>query len=314
MVTISTVQNLPLDLLRCPITGSNLHRLADGRLSADGGRCYMINPDGLPLFASESASGDARRQELHYDFVASAYLKNLSYPHTREYMAFLDRMFLEAMGDRSIGTTAEICCGRGDAFMLVGGRVSRGVGVDISTAMLREAMKNSLAPNISFVQGDATRLPLASNSFDSVFMLGGIHHVNDRSALFSEVYRILRPGGMFYFREPLSDFFLWRWLRAVIYRLSPALDHETERPLLREETEWPLRQAGLELAHWKTHGVVGFCLFMNSDILIVNKLFRYVPGIDRITRLSTRFDEMITSLPFLQHVGLQVVGVARKSV
>ena len=166
--------------------------------------------------------------------------------------------------------------------------------------------------NFLFIQGDATQLPIASEQFTSVFMFGGIHHVSDRQRLFQEVFRILRPGGRFYFREPVSDFFLWRWIRAVVYRLSPALDDKTERPLLWRETVPVLERAGFTLKSWDTYGFLGFCLFMNSDVLIFNRLFRFVPGIRFLTRLSTHIDDLTCRLPGLRHAGLQVVGVAQK--
>ena len=252
---------------------------------------------------------DARRQREHYDRVAHAYIENLGYPHTEEYQAYLDRELLALLQER-LGVAAEICCGRGEAFRLVGERVSQGLGIDVSGAMLRAARRD--LPRFAFVQGDATRLPVAGGVLDSVVMLGGIHHVNDRAGLFAEVFRVLKPGGRFYFREPVSDFFLWRALRAVIYRLSPALDHQTERPLLRAETVPPLEQAGFRVLAWKTRGFLGFCFFMNSDVLVFNRLFRFVPGIRALTRGAARLDDWCVRLPGLGNAGLQVYGVAEK--
>src|SRR5262249_53998825 len=154
-----------------------------------------------------------------------------------------------------------------------------GVGVDVSLSMLEAARRDLPADRIKLMQGDATSLPLASGRFDTVVMLGGIHHVSDRKRLFSEVQRILKPGGRFLWREPVSDFSPWRAIRAMIYRLSPTLDHETERPLLWRETVEPLEAAGLRLEAWRTCGFLGFCLLMNSDVLVVNRVFRFVPGI-----------------------------------
>jgi len=299
-------------LLRCPETGAPLDLRGD-RLKARGqDRVYPISPTGIPLFAERFCSPDARAQQAHYEAIAKIYVENLAYPHTQEYMAYLDRALFKALAEERLGVVAEICCGRAEAFQLLHERIERGIGVDISVSMLEAAQRDCGAPQLAFVQGDATSLPLAGNSFDNVFMLGGIHHVNDRAALFAEVARILRPGGRFYFREPVSDFVVWRALRAIIYRVSPTLDHKTERPLLWRETVPVLEQAGLACEHWTTHGFLGFCIFMNSDVLVFNRLFRYLPGIRALTRLAARFDAAILSLPFMRYAGLQVVGAARK--
>jgi SAM-dependent methyltransferase len=162
------------------------------------------------------------------------------------------------------------------------------------------------------VQGEATNVPMADACVDLVIMLGGIHHVPDRERLFREVHRILRPGGHFLFREPLSDLFLWRWVRGVIYRLSPSLDADTERPLSRHDTEPILEAAGLTLEEWRPCGLLGYCLLMNSDVLVVNRLLRFVPGIASFTRFMAHVDHHLLSIPDLQVAGLQVVGRARR--
>lgn len=302
-----------LELLRCPITGGGL--LEDGNaLSttiANGPR-YEITATGLPLFAQSSLSEDGLKQQAHYDRIAKDYLANLGYPHTQEYMAALDRSLLSCVSPNSLGTTAEICCGRGEAFHLLQDRIQCGVGVDVSVSMLEAAQTEHQRRPIRFVQGDATMLPLRSAAFDNVFMLGGIHHVSDRPQLFFEIERILKPGGTFYFREPVSDLALWRWMRAVIYRLSATLDHETERPLRHCEVAPLLENSGLRLTQWATHGFLGFCLFMNSDVLIFNRSFRFVPGIRRITRFFAKLDNWALGLPGMHNAGLQVIGKAEK--
>lgn len=186
------------------------------------------------------------------------------------------------------------------------------MGFDISARMLEAARRENPDPKVLFVQGDATALPVADGAFDTVFILGGIHHVNDRAALFAEVRRTLAPGGRLVFREPLNDFLLWRLLRGAIYKLSPALDEATERPLRERTTRSALETAGLRVIAWQPCGLLGFCLFMNSDVLVANRLLRYVPGIRALTRGFTRLDGLLLALPFLRRAGLQVVGVAEK--
>ena len=119
--------------------------------------------------------------------------------------------------------------------------------------------------------------------------------------------------GRFYFREPVSDFFLWRWIRAVVYRLSPALDDETKRPFLWRETVPLLENVGFRIKSWDTYGFLGFCLFMNSDVLVFNRLFRFVPGIRFSVRISTRIDDFIRRFPGFRRERLQVVALRRKA-
>lgn len=281
-------------------------------ITASGRHRYPITSSGIPLFATQIISAEAKRQQQHYDKVAAAYVENLSYPHTEEYFRYLDGALLAVVGDGPLGATAEICCGRGEAIRLIGDRVSHGIGVDISQAMLEAAQRDLRRPELLFVQGDATMLPLQASRFDHVFMLGGIHHVNDRRALFREVFRILKPRGRFIYREPVSDFFLWRWLRAVIYRVSPALDAGTERPLRHADTVPVLEQAGLRSRVWRTYGFLGGALLLNSDVLVFNRAFRFLPGIRGLTRAMAKLDDWTVRLPPLRHAGLQVIGMAEK--
>ncbi len=306
-LTLSTVTAL----LRCPHGGGRVTRDGNG-LVAESGRRYPVTESGIALFGEEDISPDAAAQQKHYDTIASAYVRNLEYPHTREYMSYLDGAFMAALGDWPVGVTAEICCGRGEAFRLLRDRIEIGVGLDISRTMLEEAQRDLANARLAFVQGDATRMPLADSAFDTVFMFGGIHHVPARDQLFREVFRILRPGGRFYYREPVSDFVLWRALRAVIYRISPTLDHLTERPLLSRETIPVLEAAGLRPLGWHTYGFIGFCLFMNSDVLFINRPLRFMPGIRAVTRGAVALDELTRRLPGMATRGLQVVGMAEK--
>jgi SAM-dependent methyltransferase len=301
-----------LRLLQSPLDGARLRAEPGALVAEESGRRFPVAPGGIPLFAEAFCSAEGRVQQAHYDAIAAKYFENLAYPHTEAYMGYLDRALLEAVDRQALGTIAEICCGSGEAFKLLGSSIGIGVGVDLSLNMLQTGRRKNPAENLHFVQGDATRLPLVDDAFDSVFMLGGIHHVGDRRALFSEIRRILKPGGRFYFREPLNDFWLWQVLRAVIYRLSPTLDHRTERPLRWTETVPALRTVGFQMQLWQPVGLIGFCLFMNSDVLVVNRLFRFVPGIQSIVRAFCRLDERMLRLRALGPAGLQVVGVAVK--
>lgn len=297
--------------LRCPRTGLPLHREGEWLVAADDSHRYRLDESGIPVFAEEFNTPASQAQLLHFERVADRYLAGLQEPHTREYEAYLNRVLLDLIGERPLGLTGELCCGHAPGCALLRQRMTAGVAVDIALNMLHHAARRFPDDrDLLFVQGDATRLPLADDLLDTVVILGGIHHVPDRLGLFREIRRVLKPGGVCYFREPLNDLFLWRWLRAPIYRFSPQLDHTTERPLTSADTLPLLREAGLVTQQWRSAGVIGFCLFMNSDVLVFNRLFRYVPGIRTITRWVARLDDAITRRS--PSAGLQVFGVAVK--
>ena len=51
------------------------------------------------------------------------------------------------------------------------------------------------AANVDFVEGEAERLPFEDGSFDVVISNGVIDLVPDKDAVFSEIFRVLAPGG-----------------------------------------------------------------------------------------------------------------------
>src|SRR5579863_8382823 len=86
-----------LALLRCPETGGSLVQ-EDGRLKTRArDHDYAISSSGIPLFAAQFCSDEARLQQAHYEAIAGTYVENLTYPHTQEYMAYLDRALFDAL-------------------------------------------------------------------------------------------------------------------------------------------------------------------------------------------------------------------------
>src|SRR5207253_11046833 len=83
------------------------------------------------------------------------------------------------------------------AAQMVGpdGRVT---GIDMTPEMLakaRAAAAEMGATNVEFVEAEAEQLPFADASFDVVISNGVIDLVPDKDAVFSELFRVLAPGG-----------------------------------------------------------------------------------------------------------------------
>ena len=71
-------------------------------------------------------------------------------------------------------------------------------GIDMTPEMLtkaRSAAREAGIENVTFVEGEAERLPFADESFDVVISNGVIDLIPDKDAAFAELHRVLVSGG-----------------------------------------------------------------------------------------------------------------------
>ncbi|EIE3638418.1 demethylmenaquinone methyltransferase [Staphylococcus pseudintermedius] len=99
------------------------------------------------------------------------------------------------------GTIAlDVCCGTADwtiALSQAVGPEGEVTGLDFSENMLKVGEeKTAHMDNIRLVQGDAMALPFDDNTFDYVTIGFGLRNIPDYSKALSEMYRVLKPGGM----------------------------------------------------------------------------------------------------------------------
>ena len=70
--------------------------------------------------------------------------------------------------------------------------------LDMTKAMLdvgKAAAEQAQLQNMTFTEGDVIELPFADDSFDIVFSRLAFHHFPEPEAPFSEMVRVLKPGG-----------------------------------------------------------------------------------------------------------------------
>ncbi len=78
------------------------------------------------------------------------------------------------------------------------GKEGHVTGVDMTPEMLakaRTAASTMNAGNVEFFEADAERLPLEDESVDVVISNGVIDLLPDKDAVFTELFRVLAPGG-----------------------------------------------------------------------------------------------------------------------
>ena len=95
----------------------------------------------------------------------------------------------------------DVGCGAGTDSLVAAQMVAPDgavTGIDMTEEMLGKARAGAReldAENVEFVAGEAEDLPFDDGSFDVVVSNGVIDLVPDKDAVFSEILRVLRPGG-----------------------------------------------------------------------------------------------------------------------
>lgn len=123
---------------------------------------------------------------------------------------------LERLGGRIQGQRAlEIGCGRGVGTEIIFERfgASEVHAFDLDPDMVNQARKRLYRYDFSRLTlyvSDAAAINESDASFDAVFDFAIIHHIPNWKDAVSEVARVLRPGGKFYFEEVTSHA-LGRW-------------------------------------------------------------------------------------------------------
>ena len=103
------------------------------------------------------------------------------------------------------GKALEVGCGQGYGTELIVRHFGAGHvdATDIDPGMLDLARRRVAARGLpaTVLEASADDLPFDAAAYDAVFDFGILHHVVPWRVAVSEVARVLRPGGRFYFEE-----------------------------------------------------------------------------------------------------------------
>jgi arsenite methyltransferase len=107
-------------------------------------------------------------------------------------------------------TVVDIGSGAGTDLLLAAmhvGMSGRAIGVDMTEAMRERARNGAAACGLTHVEvreGEATALPVETESVDVVISNGVLNLVADKTAAIAEIRRVLKPGG----RAQIADIVL----------------------------------------------------------------------------------------------------------
>ena len=108
------------------------------------------------------------------------------------------RMIVEAAEAGPNDALLDVACGGGIVVCAFAPHVKHATGIDMTPAMLARARKLAAekgVANVTWQEGDVTRLPYPDGAFTIVTSRFAMHHFQNPAQVFAEMVRVCAPGG-----------------------------------------------------------------------------------------------------------------------
>jgi 2-polyprenyl-6-hydroxyphenyl methylase / 3-demethylubiquinone-9 3-methyltransferase len=152
----------------------------------------------------------------------------------------------------------DVGCGGGilaEEFAAMGFRVT---GIDPSEQSLVTARQHAqfMGLSIDYQKGTGESIPFADNTYPVVYCCDVLEHVRDLPKVIGEIYRVTKPGGVFFF-DTLNRTFVSKLVAIKIWQewkstaFMPARLHEWRMFIRPEELKQLLTQSGFEFKEFR---------------------------------------------------------------
>jgi len=153
-------------------------------------------------------------------------------PENRQRVRELLSAFSKDVGNQRL---LDVGCGTGFILDLAHDLFQQIEGIDLTPEMLAYVTPRG---NLALTLGQAEHLPFLPSSFNVVTCYSVLHHIEDLQCVFSEVRRVLKPGGVFYADESPSQHYRELLLQNVArFEEHPYLNVEL-RTLVHDAEEY----------------------------------------------------------------------------
>ncbi len=138
----------------------------------------------------------------------------------------------------------DLCCGAGHTTRLLLQYSQQVTGLDASPKALDRARQQ--APTATYIKAFAEQMPFADHMFDLVHSSAAMHEMapGQLQQIFKEVYRVLKPGGIF----AMVDIHRANnpWMRAGLMVFITIFETETAWQLLATDLPQQLAKVGFQ--------------------------------------------------------------------
>lgn len=165
----------------------------------------------------------------HFDEITPEY-KDQFKSHVWNYLldkriALIDSALKNSLSKKGIGL--DLGCGLGTQCLAMSQLGYSIIGLDYSHNLAQQAH----IQGVKVVNGDALTLPFRESSFEYVFTIGALHHlqgVADQETAYREIVRVLKPGGYLIVQETNTRNPLFRFYMGYIFPIISSIDEGTE--------------------------------------------------------------------------------------
>lgn len=208
--------------------------------------------------------------------------------------------FFEQLSIPQNARILELGCGDGSLWAKNRDRIPEGWDIyltDFSQGMLKDAqnMLGSKSLRFKFNVVDAQNIPYDDGTFDTVIANHMLYHVSDIDKAFSEIYRVLKPGGHFYSSTVGKNHMAE--LRGIIEKFIPEM---TNSQSLKHTEKFQLENGLEKVAAWfKNVDVKRYedSLLVTQPAPIIDYIFS-MPGNMKEAITAEKYDDL---LKYLEH-------------
>jgi ubiquinone/menaquinone biosynthesis C-methylase UbiE len=137
----------------------------------------------------------------------------------------------------------DVGCGQGKSFRPLEETFAPQtiIAIDIEPECLQRAAAEVQGMTVDLRRGDLSALELADESVDVVFCHQSFHHLTRQRQALAEFYRVLKPGGLFFFAESTRAY-ICSWIIRLLFRHPMEAQHSADEYIAM------IRAQGFEVA------------------------------------------------------------------